>query len=254
MTRRVIVCFAACVLLACGHAGTQQQDQLARLLAENAAARGGEARLEAMQALRLEIHLKEPTFEVKGAYFATRDGYVRIDVFVEEQRVFSEAIGPGGGWQWPGGGQEIAPLSDDGEAALWRGWVSNLYALYAWPEQGYHLSLEPGADDRHSMVVATEGGGFTKRLWIDRQSGLETRVYELSALHPDVDDTRVEQYSTVREWMSVNGLQIPRVTEKIDVTTGEVMQRSTVLSAELVFEEDVRPGWMHGGHFLPPEF
>jgi hypothetical protein len=242
------------LLLGCGNTATHDHRKLDRLLSLNAQARGGAARFEALQALRLEVHLKEPTFEVTGTYAATRDGHVRVDVYAGEQRVFSEALGPSGGWQWHGGKQKTLPLSQEGEAALRRGLVSNLHALYAWPRHGYQLSLALDGKKTHSVVVAAEPEGFTKRLWIDRQSHLVTRVYEFSALHPDVDSTPTEQYSMVLEWMSVSGVQIPRIIEKIDATTGEVIQRSTVLSAQLNFAGGTQPEWNNASYFERPEF
>ena len=231
-----------------------EDSELGRLLALNAQARGGETRLGSLEALRLELYLEEPTFDVTGHYVASRDGFVRVDVYAGGHRAFTEAIGPDGGWQWQGGEAETMPLGADGYPALRRGMISNLYALYEWPRHGYTLKLGADPNAAHRMILAEEEDGFTKRLWINRKTHLVTREYEVSALHPDIDDTATEQYSTVREWMEVGGIRIPRVTEKIDVDTGEVMQRVEMRHIDLVFAGDPEPEWMAPGYFKAPEF
>lgn len=245
----VVVTFAVALLTACVHT---PEVTLEDVLGRNAKARGGPARLEALRAMRLEVHIQEPTFEVSGTYVATHAGHMRVDVYAGEQRVFTEALGPDGGWQWHGAGEEILPLSAEGEAALRRGVVNNLQALYLWPLHGYTLALTPAEEAGYWQVVADEGDGFVRRIWIDRESHLVAREYERSALHPDIDSTETEQYSVVREWMQVDGLLLPRITEKIDVASGEVIQRSEVISARLHFEGDETPAWLSATEFGPP--
>jgi hypothetical protein len=268
----VIVALLLSVLsLLGGVAAADEQYTLAELLAANAEARGGKARLESLRALKLEVHLEEPAFEVTGTYVATADGFVRVDIFSEGKRVFTEALGPSGGWQWRSGEEQTQPLSPEGEAALRRGLVSNLYALYRWPDEGYRLSLAtrapapenvppsenaPLADVEHAetqpagpVVLATDPGGFAKQLWIDPATKLVSRVYEFSALHPDLDARRTAQYSITREWMIVEGILIPRRMEKFEACSSAVIQRSTVTSALALFEEDDPSPWARPAYF-----
>jgi hypothetical protein len=72
---------------------------------------------------------------------------MRIDVFAGEDRVFTEALGPEGGWQMFGDGT-IADLSEDGDAALRRGVIANLYGLHELPALGYTLNFL-GASERN---------------------------------------------------------------------------------------------------------
>lgn len=279
-------------------AHADERDTLDALLAANAEARGGKARLESLRALKLEVHLEEAAFEVTGVYVATSDGFVRVDIFSEGERVFTEALGPRGGWQWRGGEeQQTSPLSSEGEAALRRGLVSNLYALYRWPDEGYRLSMKiapqanaaapqatgPGPPRRPeeyapqrpplrgrappaastplthpeyapgeapmAVVLAAGSDGFTRQLWIDPATHLVSRAYEFSSLHPDLEATRTAQYSVTLEWMSVDGMLIPRRIEKIDADSGRVMQRSTVKSALPLFEGDDPAPWAQPSYF-----
>ena len=93
---------------------------LERLLDAHADARGGKAALENLQTMTVDLEIIEPDFTVTGHYRASRDGQMRIDVYAGDQRVFTEALGPDGGWQMFDDG-EVADLSPDGDAALQRG-------------------------------------------------------------------------------------------------------------------------------------
>ena len=248
----VTICLVS--LAGCGQA-PQPAPTLDDILASNAEARGGKALFESLQAMRLEVHIEEPTFEVTGTYVATREGLMRVDIYAGPQRAFSEALGPDGGWQWRGGEPQTEALSDQGNAALMRGVVSNLYALYQWPGQGYRLELATAdPTSNYWQVEATHTDGFRQRFWIDRESHLVVREMEHSALHPDVDSVETDQYSKTLDWLVENGMRLPRTIEKIDAATGEVIQRSTVLSAELAFEGSDPPEWLDEAHFRAPVF
>jgi hypothetical protein len=230
--------------------------RLDELLSLNAKARGGKARFEALRALRLELQLEEATFEVKGIYVATKDGYMRVDIYSGDRRVFTEALGPQGGWQWREGDGEVSRLTDVAEGALRRGLVSNLYASYQWPEQGYRLSLveerkEESGSAPAPVLIAEESDGFTRQLRIDPSTHRVDRAYETSALHPDLDPAKTAQYSVTREWMTVEGIDIPRSIEKIDEASGEVIQRSTVLAASLALADRALPAWARPAQFDP---
>ncbi len=229
---------------------------LAAVLDLNAQARGGMERFSKLRALRLQVQITEPGFQVSGTYVATREGYVRIDVYSNEQRVFSEALGPEGGWQWRAGAEETQALSTSGEAALRRGLVSNLYALYEWPEQGYELKIIDGQDQgqSHTVVEARETDGFTKRLLLDPNTHLVTQIWETSALHPDIDSRKTEQYTQVQAWETVNGILMPTLTEKIDAESGETIQRAEVTALELLQVGVARPAWADPEYFGAPDF
>ena len=255
---RLTLGVATVLLVACGQTEVQDEQtgsHLEQLLAKNAAARGGEKRFESILGMRLKVQIEEPSFEVTGTYAATREGFVRVDVYAGGHRAFSEALGPDGGWQWRGGDDVTLPLSQQGEAALRRGMVSNLYALYAWPRHGYRLKLldEQSSKDGFYTVLAEEPDGFTRTLWIDEQSFLVTRQAEFSALHPDVDSTRSRQITRVLDWLEIDGISIPVLTERVEEDSGKVIQRATVLSAELVLMGEPTPDWVRGDYFRPPD-
>ena len=246
------------LLTACGSENPtpDASRSLTAVLNLNAQARGGKERFAKLRALRLEVQINEPDFEVSGIYVATREGHVRINVYSDGQRVFSEALGPEGGWQWRGGAEETQALSPSGEAALRRGLVSNLYALYEWPEQGYELASVDGEDPgrTHTAVMASDADGFTKRLLLDPDTHLVTQIWETSALHPDIDSRKTEQYTQVLAWETVDGIRMPTLTEKIDAESGETMQRAEVTSFELLQVGVPTPAWADPEYFAAPDF
>ena len=63
--------------------------RLEQLVACNDAAIGGD-RLRAASRVDYDLEIEEPTFAAKGHYYATRSGEMRIDVYMNGERVFSE--------------------------------------------------------------------------------------------------------------------------------------------------------------------
>jgi len=48
---------------------------------------GGRAAIEAVQSIQIDLHIKDPSFEVDGTYYAARPGKMRIDVSAEGKHV-----------------------------------------------------------------------------------------------------------------------------------------------------------------------
>jgi hypothetical protein len=212
-------------------------------------ARGGAASIESVDALRLELLITEPGFSVEGRYVATREGYMRIDIFAGGERVFTEALGPDGGWHLRQGEKTPAPLSPEGERALRRGLERNLYGLHELPGLGYELALAPDDAAGHWVVVETGPAGLTRKLHIDRATGLIAAAAETKALHPDVDPTEIRQETRFSGWQEHGGVLIVTDSVTRDLATGEVISRVQVTAVEVNPAVDV-------AHFrapVPPE-
>ena len=119
MVRRIIPSlFAALVLVGCQ---AIEPVDLTQLIERHTESRGGKQAIEHVHSLRFDLEITEPGFTVRGDYLATRDGYMRIDIYSGDERVFTEALGPDGGWQLLQGATVPTDLSEDGEKALARG-------------------------------------------------------------------------------------------------------------------------------------
>ncbi len=255
--RPTLVWLLGLCLCACsgsgGSPGPGSPVDLDHVLELHSEARGGKQAIESVHALRLRVDIEEPTFSVHGVYVATRDGHMRVDIYDGETLVFVEALGPEGGWQWSAGG-EVRSLSVEGEAALRRGVLGNLYGLHEWPAHDVSLSLvqsDEASAGNYWLVDAVEKDGFTRRLRIDRQSHLVVRSSEVSALHPDMDATPIAQYTEHGEWALERGVLMPRFTRRVDEASGETVQTARVRGIELRVAGEMLPEWARTPHFEP---
>ena len=203
----------------------------ADVLAANTAARGGAAKLAALQSVHIELEITEPRFTVTGDYYAGRNGWVRIDISDKGQRVFTEALGPDGGWQML---QDGVPkdMSADGEASLKRGIVGNLYSLGELAGLGYAVEISGETEDGVELRT-TSPDGFVEYHVLDAGTWLEIASSEVSALHPDLDATKQPQETFISDWQTVDGIIFANVREKRDTATGKILQTTRVTSREL---------------------
>lgn len=233
-------------------AESQSSTELTSLLERHAVARGGVEALESVDSLALELEITEPAFIVQGRYLATRDGRVRVDIFADGQRVFSEALDTEGGWQWSvGKPDDIRRLSRDGLAALERGRIGNLYALHELADLGYRLSyrgLESLDGRDHHVVETLDPAGFQREVYLDPETFQVTAKVEVSALHPDIDAESSRQVTRALSYRTVDGIVFIANSQKVEMETGKLLQSASVTSLEVnpevpedYFNPDHRP-------------
>jgi len=149
--------------------------------------------------------------------------------------VFTEALGPDGGWQMFDDG-EVADLSPDGDAALQRGIIGNLYGLHELPALGYELTFI-GSNERNGAefweVEKTAPDGFSEHLFFDKDTFLIASSVNTSALHPDIDSTEVRQETFHSDYQEKNGVMFSNKSEKRNLDTGEIMQNTTVTGRQV---------------------
>ncbi len=227
--------FAALTALAFAGCAPAPAMTIERLLDAHAEARGGKQALENIRTIIVDLEIVEPDFTVTGRYRASRDGQMRIDVYAGEDRVFTEALGPDGGWQMFGDG-EVADLSPDGDAALQRGVIGNLYGLHELPALGYELTLI-GESKRNGgqfwEVEQTAPDGFSVHLFFDKDTFLITSTVATSALHPDIDSTEVRQETFNSGHREIEGVVFSHKSETRNLDTGEIMQETTVTARQV---------------------
>ena len=208
-------------------AQSSSDDLLAELIQKNTVARGGKKAIEAVQSLEVELTITEPTFVVDGIYRASRDGKMRIDVFAEGERVFSEGYNDSGGWQWLGGESEGIAMSREGELAVKHGIVTNLYGLHEMAGLGHELVFK-GREEvdhvNHWVIDLVFDDGFVSRLYLDPESFLVVLTRVDTALHPDVDP-EVRRFETRSfDFRQVSGVLKAFQEAKIDMDSREQVQ------------------------------
>ncbi len=190
----------------------------------------------AAAAVEIELLIEEPAFTVSAIYRADRSGKMRIDVYADEKRIFTEALDGDGGWQQHGENAAREALSDTGRAALRRGIIANVYALHERPAHGYTLSFDGTTtikDLPHWQVTSRSPDGFEEVFFLDTRSGLIVQKAERSALHPDIDATQVNRVTILSDYRPIAGRQIAHRMQTIDADSGDVLQTTTVRAARI---------------------
>lgn len=226
--------------LACGQSAAPTLEEI---LAAHAEARGGAAEIERIESLEVGLRISEPTYDVEARYRATRDGRMRIDVFADGVRVFTEAHDGVSGWQL-GAGDDPEPgdMSPAGEEAVKRGILANLFGLHEWPAQGYALALR-GREEidgaGYWAIDAVAPDGFEQRLYLDEETYLIGRKRDQSALHPDVDPEAQAFETIFGDFRAVNSVVFSFAEQKQDLRTDEVAQ--SVVVTEIIVNPKVDP-------------
>ncbi|MEE2526443.1 hypothetical protein V0U79_08695 [Hyphobacterium sp. HN65] len=205
------------------------------LLDRHVTAMGGEAALESVNAIRLELDITEPTFNVRGVYQAERPDSMRVDIYVGENRVFSEGLDDGAGWQMFADGS-IEATSPEGTLALLRGLHGNLYGAHEYAALGHTITEgEPAEID--GVVYPTldflMSDGFEERLYLDPETFLPVRDRSEYALHPDVNPDQEFHETRRSEFTMIEGVMFPMLQETVDLRTGEVVQTVRIVSVEI---------------------
>lgn len=204
---------------------------MADLLKRHTEARGGMAAIEAIRSLQVTLQIEEPTFSVRGEYVATRTGNMRIDIYAGEKRVFTEALGPDGGWQWHQGTATAEDLSEEGKQALRRGLIENIFGLHELADLGYELrSLgQVEMDDCAFWLVELEApDGYVKSLYLGAETYLVEREIEQGALHPDLDSTKTRRMTMHDDFATTDGVVFPRTSRTVDLETGAAVQSTSI--------------------------
>ncbi|MGE0045988.1 MAG: hypothetical protein AB7J28_14145 [Hyphomonadaceae bacterium] len=236
LTRRGLVAGGALALAlpSCASAQTEELT-LDDVLARHTQARGGAAALDAIRNTRNDATIVEPSFTVRGTYIANTDGLMRVDVFAEGQRVFSEGIDAEGAWSRQGGDAPVEPASETARAALYHGVEFNLFGLHAFPGRGHAITLEgrEAIDGTNYYVLKiVMRDGFETYRYIDPATWLSTRRRDVRALHPDVDPTTRLLETIASDWRPVNGVLSSFAWEQRDVAHDAQVQTGTIHSLE----------------------
>jgi hypothetical protein len=210
---------------------------LDEIIERNTDAIGGRAAIEAVQSIQIDLHIKDPSFEVDGTYYATRPGKMRIDVSAEGKHVFTEAFDGHRGWEWEGkGGQK--PATEKGTAALRHGveLPGKLFGLHELKGRGHRMKSigrEQIDGINYYVLELILNDGYAVSLYVDPDTWLVTRRRDVRPLHVDVDPapTTIEQISS--DFRDVNGVKFPFATAETDLNTGKLLESSVTKNVKI---------------------
>lgn len=220
-------------LVLCSCTPAPHPDALASLVERHTTARGGRAAIEAVRAVEIDLKIIEPTFAVDGSYAATRDGQMRIDVYSDGERVFTEAVDGARSWSMEGGETHGRAGPEKATAALLHGteFPFKLYGLHEMIGRGHRLQLlgEEMLDGvSYSVVQLRLNDGFEVRYYLNPATGLIERDRQSRALHVEVDPTPQWIETSYSDYRPVAGVLFPfRQIERV-VDTGEVLSSGEV--------------------------
>ena len=196
-------------------------------------ARGGREALQAIHSLEYSLRIEEPGYTVDAVYRIQRAGRMRIDIFADGNRVFSEGYDGLHAWQWPQDKRYGEPVSEDGEAALLHGIQLPIHinGLHQMTHQGHlvgYLGMKQfnGKDTYGLKIVLKDHTEVFYFLDPDTWQIIGNRDFR--AFHPAVDSEKKWHETRFSDFREVEGVTRAFVSENYDLKTGERVGRTTI--------------------------
>jgi hypothetical protein len=234
---RILVWLVPASLAAFGCRGLRQPaapDQLEELVAKHTQARGGSSAIESARTVAIRLRIVEPKFTVEGLYQATREGRMRIDVFSEGKRVFSEGYDGQHAWELGQGAERATDPGPSAEAALRHGleFPTNIRGLHEMRSRGHQLVLagrETVDRTNYHVLELRLQDGFVTYLYLSPTSYLIDRQRDVRALHPSADPSQKWIERTFEDYRNVDGRMVSFKSSEIDLRGAQLMQTTTIL-------------------------
>lgn len=207
------------------------------LLTCNSEATGGEA-LQSVQMLTYQLEIEEPTFKARGIYRVRRTGAVRIDVFMQSERVMSEGWDEQGGWLLPQGSDAPTEASPEGEANLRHGFElpGHLWTLEDVERRGHkvtYVGMESRGKASYHVFEVELADGHRGWYLLNPDTCLVERSRDFRSFHPDMG-TETSWIETIYEdFREVSGVVKPHVRRNIDYATGDTLSVTLVKDIEV---------------------
>ena len=201
-------------------------------------AAGGKAAIEAARAIQVKLTIEEPKFKVEGVYLADRKLRMRIDIYADQKRVYTEAYDGTKGWQMGEDGVH-SDSKPEGSAALLHGILTpgKLFGLHEQESIGNHLELagrEIVDKVNYYVLELTLKDGFVIQYYVNPDTWLIERSRDERALHPDIDPTKKATESRFSDYRKVDDVLRSFETTTVDLNTGFV-------STDTVLEVNINP-------------
>jgi hypothetical protein len=233
------------VFLLPNRASVAQELTLDQLIDRNVQALGGRATIDAVQSIKLSLHIVDPDFEVDAIYCAARPGRMRIDITAGGKRVYVEAFNGSRAWQWKGRGEPVEE-SKAATGALRHGieLPGKLFGLHEVQGRGNELALvgrESVDDIDYYVLRLTFSDGVNTTLYLDPNTWLITRCRDVRPLHPDLDPTPTTIETKMTDFRKVDNLVFSFASTDTDLKTGKVLEK--VMVREITLNPPVPEGF-----------
>lgn len=218
-------------------ASVAQALTLDQLIDRNVQALGGRAAIEAVQSIKLALHIVDPGLEVDAIYCAARPGRMRIDITAPGKPVYVEAFNGSRAWQWKGKAEPVEE-SKTATGALRHGieLPGKLFGLHELQGRGNQLTLvgrESVDDIDYYVLRLTFSDRMNTTLYLDPETWLITRRRDVRPLHPDLDPTPTTIETKMTDFRKVGNLVFAFASTDTDMKTGKVLEKVTVREIKL---------------------
>lgn len=210
---------------------------VAEVIVLNARALGGAAALDAVDTMVKRSVIEEGEHRDVAIFATDRQGRMRVDIFANGERVYTESFDGQRGHQWqPGSGQTAA--SERGTVALSHTpqLPNHIFRLKDLAANGHQVELI-GAETidgrEYHVLQVTLSDGFRNYVLVDAASGLVTRSRNQRAYHVDIDSTEKVIESRMSDFRQIGDIVHPHSVVEIDLASGDVLGRITLESLEL---------------------
>lgn len=180
------------------------------------------------------LRINEADYSLIARYRASSDGYMRIDVFDGDNRIFSEGKDDAGVWEWPSGKDAPDSVSHDGVAAVEHGIEFNLFPMAELSGRGHEVELVGGESVRHKqyfVLKVTLSDGFETYRYVNAETWLVDFSRDFRAFHPGIDSTKKHIETRYDRWSQADGVVFAGRSRNIDLGTGEVIATTLVLKS-----------------------
>jgi hypothetical protein len=246
MNKRILFVFCLLLLLSVPPIVSPGDDlSLQQILDKHAEAMGGKKAIESIHSVEISLKIQEPKYTVDGIYKADRSMRMRIDIYSDGKRVYTEAFDREKAWQMGEDGT-VRDSSPEGTTALRNGIVlpRKLFGLHELANRGHKLELkgrEKVDGIPYYVLKLTLDSGLVNYLYIHPQTWLIERKRDTRALHPDVDPSKIEMESRDSDYRKVDGVMYAFKNVNVDLKTGSIIQTTTVkeIKTNLPFEDSL---------------
>jgi hypothetical protein len=226
--------FVALYAVCSGCTTATTPEKTREVVANVSAASGGVKAAQAIQALAYRLHIKEATYVADGMYLVDRKGRMRIDVYLEGTRVFTECFDGKTAWEMDGKGV-VSTQSAEGTAALWHGTqypgqILDIAELGARGHRVEFIGTENLLGTQFDVLRFTMHDGFVTYRFVDAKTNLIARGRDVRAAHPDIDPKKIEIETTWSDFRTVDGVVRPFESTETNLNDGKWIQTATVTS------------------------
>ena len=208
---------------------------LQQVIDRNTEARGGAAALDRIQSVIFDVEIHEGGQTLNGRYAASKNGFVRVDIYVDGKYAGGEGIDAAGVWTTGKNGPEPSVATGAANALL-HGAEDKLYGWHRFAERGHKLTLMPPQTIdgvTYQVVEIRYSTGHVSYYYVDPKTWLAVRRRDERAFHPDVDQTKQRVESIYSDFQAVDGVVAPHADADIDLATGKVLATHPVLRRQI---------------------